>query len=390
MRLSRQISLLVTMLMLLVLLVTVYISIHASRQYLLEQMRIQAQAAGSSLALTMTPILVAGEMTLAEAMLDSVFDRGNYQKIQIKAVDGKLLFERHRPITVQGVPVWFLDFAAVESPVVQSPVVNGVTRIAAVVVTPHPGKAYRALWKMTRSNITWITTLAAVGVVLIWMIVAYALRPLIQVKRQAEEIARQNYSLQTKFPFARELRQLVVAMNDMAETLEGLMAAQMDQVIELASQVHTDAGTGLLNRQGFDERFNQALKQNANLQGQILLIRISGLERLNQFFSFKRGNEELHKLLTRIKEISTSEWEIARLVGADMVVFIPDAQDCDIAQRCEQLVQALNATSEDLQCCIGGINITVGHDKESLLKQANQALQKALAAETRWYAADRL
>ena len=384
MRLSQQITLLVTILMVLVLLSTIYISIHGSRQYLVEQMQTQALDAGHSLAITLTPILAAGEVALARAMVDSTFERGHYQKIQIKDKDEKLLFERQLPLLIQGVPDWFIALTKVENPMVESPIVNGVTTIAYIKVSTHPGKAYRALWQITLANIKWITALTILGMVSIWLIISYVLRPLSSVKRQAEEISKQNYFIQKKLPYACELKHLVVAMNDMAEKLESLMSAQIDQVIDLTNRVNIDPATGLLSRSAFDELLIHALKHDGNLQGQILLIRICGLERINQFFSFKRGNQELHKVLTQIRELSTSEWEIARLAGADMVVFIPGGQDCAIAQRCEQLVQALNAASEDLQCRIGGINITAGHDKESLLKQANQALQMAMDTESNW------
>ncbi len=383
MRLSHQITLLISFVMFLMLMATVYISIHGSRQYLLEQMRLDGQHAGRTLANEISPVLSAGERSLAEAMLNSVFNRGTYQRIQIRALDGKVLFERHVPVVVRGVPTWFMALIAVEVPTVTSPVVDGVTRIATVEMSPQPGNAYRVLWKMTLSNLTWVIALAVIGVILLGLIIASALRPLTQVKRQADAIARQNYSLQTKLPFARELRQLVVAMNDMAEKLEHAMVAQLDHVIELSNQVRTDAGSGLLNREGFDERLHRALKQDINLQGQLLIIRIRGLERLNQFFSFKRGNEELHKIISKLKQLSANQWDMARLAGADLVVFIPDVSDHDLEQRCTELLKTLNAVSEDLQCVIGGISITAGHDRESLLKQANQALQQAVEANDR-------
>ena len=385
MRLSQQISLLVTMLMLIVLLTTIYISIHGSRQYLVNQIQVQAQDAGSSLATTLTPILVAGEVALAGAMVDSSFERGHYQKIQVTDNDGKVLIERHLPVIVQGVPDWFIALTDVQNPMVQSPVVHGVTKIAFVGVSTHPGNAYRALWQITLSNIKWVTALTVVGVLFIWLIISYSLRPLSSVKRQAEEISRQNYIVQKKFPFALELKQLVVAMNDMAGKLDSLMSAQVDQVIDLTNRVNIDPSTGLLSRAAFDDFLKKALLQDASLSGQILLIRIIGLERINQSFSFKRGNQELHKVLTRIKELSTSEWKIARLAGADMVVYIPSEEGNSILQRCEQIVQELNVASEDLHCRIGGINITAGHDKVTLLKQANQALQKAMSEESDWH-----
>jgi len=385
MRLSQQISLLVTMLMLIVLLITIYISIHGSRQYLVNQIQVQAQDAGSSLATTLTPILVADEVALAGAMVDSGFERGHYQRIEVKDNEGKLLIERQLPVIVQGVPDWFVVLTEVQNLLVQSPVVHGVTKIAFVGVSIHPGNAYRALWQITLSNIKWVSVLTVVGVLFIWLIISYSLRPLSSVKRQAEEISRQNYIVQKKFPYAFELKQLVVAMNDMAGKLDSLMSAQVDQVIDLTNRVNIDPSTGLLSRSAFDDFLKKALSQDGSLPGQILLIRIIGLERINQSFSFKRGNQELHKVLTRIKELSTSEWKIARLAGADMVVYIPSEEGNSILQRCEQIVQELNIASEDLHCRIGGINIAAGHDKETLLKQANQALQKAMSEESGWY-----
>lgn len=384
MRLSYQITLLVASIMLLMLLATVYISVHGSREYLLQQMKLHSQEAGTSLANSISPILASGERPLAESMVDAVFSRGAYQKIQIRGLDGKVMIERQTAVRVSGVPGWFIRLAAIQSPTVMSPVVSGVTKIASVAVTLQPGHAYQALWKIQRTNITWIIALAVIGIILLGVMVSLALRPLTQVKQQAQAIAQQNYVLQKKFPFAAELRQLVLAMNDMAEKLESLMSTQIDHVIDLTNKVNTDAGTGLLNRQGFDERFRLALLQDPHLQGQLLIIRVSGLERLNQFFSFKRGNEELKKILDKLKTVAANEWEIARLAGADLVVLVPDAQDETLAQRCEQLVTALNNVSEDLQCFLGGVNIQVGQNKEMLLKQADRALQQAIESERCW------
>lgn len=385
MRLSWQITLLVTVLMVLVLLSTIYISIHGSRQYLVEQMQIQAQDAGGSLAMTIAPILSADEVALAGAMIDSSFERGHYRKIAINDMDGKTIHKREIPIVVEGVPDWFISFASVESPVTQSLIVDGVAKLASIEVIIHPGNAYRALWQMTLSNMKWISALAMIGMVAIWLIVTYALRPLSRIKRQALDIARQNYTLHEKLPYARELKQLMIAMNDMAEKLEILMAAQMDHVIELDNELNTDPATGVLSRKGFDDRLIRALQQDANQQGQIILIRICGLERVNQFFSYKRGNEELKKVFARIKELSIHEWEIGRFSGADIVIFIPDGQSLELDNRCEQLVAALNSASEDLQCRIGAINVTSTLDKEQLLQGANMALQKAMDAECGWY-----
>lgn len=383
MHLSRQITLLVTLLLLLVLLATIYISAHGSRQYLMEQLQTQAQDAGGSLAMSIVPILSAGEVALASAMVDSVFERGFYETIRVTDVQGKVLVKRHMPVVVQGVPKWFVNLTEVKSPVVEMPVVDGVEKIAVVEVAAHPGKAYRALWQITVNNMKWIIAVGVIGVVLVWIVVSVSLQPLQRVRDQAEAIAKQNFLQQHQFPFAKELKHLMIAMNDMAEKLENFMSAQIDQVIELANRVHTDPGTGVLSREGFEERFNRLLADD-NLHGKLLLIRITGLDRVNQFFSYKRGNEELKKVLTRIKELSHNEWELARLTGADMVVFVPNEETVDINERCQELVAQLNAVSADLQCRIGGVVVKGGQDRESLLTHANKALQRAMETEKGW------
>ncbi|MFO7602761.1 MAG: LapD/MoxY N-terminal periplasmic domain-containing protein [Gammaproteobacteria bacterium] len=388
MRLSWQITFLVTVLMLLVLLSTLYISVHGSRQYLVGQLQTQARDTGSSLAMSLAPIIAAGDVALASALVDASFERGYYQQIHVRDTAGQTLIERALPVSVQGVPDWFVALTAVRSPLIQFPLMHGVKKVAMIEVVAHPANAYRALWQISQANIRWVSLLALAGVISIWLIVRYALRPLASVEQQALDISRQNYAIQKKLPFARELRQLVIAMNDMAEKLEGLMAAQIDQVIALANRVNTDTATGLLSRQGFDERLQRALQQEPQLAGQLLLIRICGLERVNQFFSHKRGNEELKKVLTRMKALAANAWEIGRLSGADMVVFIPDARGRDLAQRCAQLAEELNAASADLRCRIGAISIGAGQDKEHLLKQANQALQQAMTVDAGWYVGD--
>src|SRR5262245_51170171 len=142
------------------------IHIAAARRAMQEQLESHAQDAATSLGLSLGALLlIRNDMALAETVVNPVFDRGYYQRIELVALDGKTLLAKELPVAELGVPGWFAALLPLEAPTAASLVTAGWKQIGSVRVTSYPGFAYRQLWDTTWSTLAWLAVLYGAALV---------------------------------------------------------------------------------------------------------------------------------------------------------------------------------------------------------------------------------
>ncbi|MCG8426109.1 MAG: hypothetical protein MI754_01980, partial [Chromatiales bacterium] len=123
MTLSRQLLILIIVLLTLVFAGTFYISMQNSRNYLEEQLESHAQDAATSLGLSISPYLgEQQDIATITSMTDAIFDRGFYRTIRVQDMVGKPLVDRIQPVQLEGVPMWFIERFPLETPIGESTV----------------------------------------------------------------------------------------------------------------------------------------------------------------------------------------------------------------------------------------------------------------------------
>ena len=325
MTLYRQIILSISLLFVLGFLGTVIISTDNLRTFMSAQLESHAQDTATSLGLSLSPPMQAGDMPVINSMVDAIFDRGDYQEITINTINGEELLKRTSPTGIDQVPDWFVDAISLKPPTANALVMSGWRQAASVQVTSHPGHAYNELWINTVDTFWLFLVSASVILALALLAVNFMLRPLRQVEIQADAICNHSYPVQKKLPRTRELRQVVMAMNRLSEKVNCFFTEQASLTERLREQAYKDPVTGLGNRRYFNRQIHAQISNHEDsTQGALLMIELHGLVKVNELSGYIVGDQLLQRagelIDTQLKNIENCF--TARISGASFGVVI--------------------------------------------------------------------
>jgi diguanylate cyclase (GGDEF)-like protein len=272
------------------------------RHFLDKQLASHAQDTATSLGLSLSTAVHSDDQPVLEAMIDAVFDRGYYQRIEVTAVNGETLVERSNPVRIKDVPDWFVRHVGLDTPGAEALVMAGWKQAATVHVSSHPGHAYQELWQNTVDTF-WMFFLTALAVMLLGLImIRVMLRPLQGVESQAEAVCNGSYPIQEKLPRTRELRRVVEAMNRLSRKVNESFAKHSALTDRLRNEAYRDPLTGLGNRRWFDQQLQHHLDtQETPARGALILVALQRLDRVNINSGYQAGDHLLQTVAELIE-----------------------------------------------------------------------------------------
>jgi diguanylate cyclase (GGDEF)-like protein len=213
------------------------------------------------------------------------------------------------------------------------------------------------------------------------------LRPLVLVEQQADALCRKEYEIQTKIPRTRELRRIVFVMNRMTEKVKEMFSEQVIQAEALRERAYNDALTGIGNRRYFESQVTAYLdNKDIDVKGILLLIRIHGLEILNEQKGFLIADELLKRVAASLQEIAAgiAGSVLARLSGSDFGLFLPDYPSSDADRLSREIANKLSGlAAADITASENVSSIGVcDFDRSVILGQLLAEADMALAAAT--------
>lgn len=386
MSLSRQFISLIIVLLLLVFVGTLTISTRNTQAYLNQQLLSNAQDTATSLGLSLRPILEQNDTALLNSTVDAIFDRGYYQRIQLKQISGETLLQRSAPVQFKGVPEWFTTLFPLSSPDASTTITAGWKQIATLHVSSHPGYAYNELWRIASHNFWWLLSLSIAAILITIVMVHILLKPLRAVERQARAISERQFTVQKKLPKTPELRKVAKAMNHMSAKVAQMLSAQTALTETMRARAYEDSLTQLQNRRGFEERLQHIISSPEEFQhGAIFLLRLWNLDEINKESGYLKG-DELLKETAEIARFSCKPYTnatLARIGGADLAILMPNITPEEAATLADELCQRLSrlhikghiATSASTS--LGIAYFTGTHKASELLGTADMALRTA-------------
>jgi hypothetical protein len=159
------------------------------RGYLAPQLQSNARDVARSLGLSISFHLASGDELFAESIVDSMFDSGDYEAIQIFGADGALRIERVRAPSSLDAPQWFSDWVPNPAPQARAELTAGWTQVGLVLVRSHLGYAYAQLWRSARHSVQSALVFLIVALVVMSGLLRVLLRPLQQIETQARAVA---------------------------------------------------------------------------------------------------------------------------------------------------------------------------------------------------------
>lgn len=348
MTLFRQLFLGTSLAFLLVLAAIEGIYVQNAHKYLQEQLTSHAQDAATSLGLVLPASLADNDLVRAEVTVSAVFDRGYYQSIRVVNAKGETLVLKTISAAPAGVPQWFVTLLPLATPTAESLISKGWSQLGRVVVASHPNFAYKQLWRTL-----WEATL---GLMLLYLLVLAALhaflskilRPLREIEAVAHAISQRDFQVVKALDGARELRNVVSAINSMSAKLKAMIEQEVRQATRFRDESNKDALTGLDNRRGFERQAQAWLEGAADLNsGVLFLLQIDNFQRFNANSGFHEGDA----LLKIVADVLADIWPErnlmrARISGATFAVMAFNVDRSDAARLGDEMCAAVLGATE--------------------------------------------
>jgi len=366
MTLSRQLIMLIGVTFLLISSAMFWISVENTRSYLVLQLATQTQNAADSLGLSLVPHMQHKDIAAMDTMINAAFDSGYYTSLTLTNMAGDTLIERENTSQISGVPQWFIDTLKLETPQAESIITTGWRQAGHLRLQANAGFAYQKLWQ-TSVDMLWCSLIIfTVSLLAVWLVLKAILRPLGEVERQAIAISQREFSVLKNIPHTRELKRVVLAMNQMSKKIGGFIQELTERAEQMRQDAHDDALTGLINRRGFEARLDHVLRdKEQGGSGCLALIRLHEFGAYNQQLGHMAGDDLLRDVgaLLRTASEPYASATAARITGTDFAVILPLVQADVAAEFGAALAHALHALSSTLSVQnIAHIGIACFHD----------------------------
>lgn len=331
MSLSRQLQLLVLILYAAVFTGNFWLTLDNTRRYAATQLESHAQDAATALGLSLSPHMAGGDTLLMESMVDAIFDRGFYRRIEVTDSAGQLLIKRDVQVQVAGVPGWFIDWLGFNLPVGEAIIMAGWQPGGAVQVESHPGFAYGELWGSAVEMLGWSALTLVLALMGTMVGLRFALRPLADMERAALAVGEREFRPISPVPRARELRRVVEAMNLMTDKVEAMVTEQHSSTQRQLHDAFIDPVTLLGNRAAFEREVNRMVaRQDESLFGTVVLCQLAGLDELNRNAGYQRGDAMLRVAAASLAGTAGEEDGFAaRLGGGLFGIVLPGSARSD-------------------------------------------------------------
>jgi diguanylate cyclase (GGDEF)-like protein len=349
MKLSRLLVGLISLLWVVVFIATLYTVVNSTRDYLRRSMETHAQDTATSLGLSITQSKSFNDAVTIELMTSAIFDRGYFSEIQVNKVTGEPIFKKRVQIAVQGVPPWFMSTFPLPTPRMNAIVMDGWRKAAVVEVESHPGHAYKELWDIAKQSFWVLLTVAIISLLVVVIVLRLALRPLDDMERQADDIAKRKFTILDKLPWARELHRISTALNTMCRSVEGMLNEQTELADKMRKKAYVDAVTGLMNRNDFNEQLTHLIGAPTKFgTGAVGVVRIRGFAAYNEREGRQAGDTLLKRTAHLLQELCKSYPGslVAKLDGPEFAIVVPEIPDTDLSKLGDALIHGLSEIEE--------------------------------------------
>jgi len=282
MTLSRRLALLVVVMLLLVFLGTFLTSVRNTRDYLETQLKSHAQYAATSLGLSISTHLAKGDQASVDSMSDAIFDRGYYRMLTVENAEGKSIKRLELPITIDGVPSWFISAFPLNTPLGEASVMSGWAQAGRVLIQSHPGYAYIQLWGNAKDTALWFLVSSLFILLMGMVLLRWILQPLRRIEWQADSICNREFPVLDNLPRTPDLRRIMEAMNRMSVKVQRMISELESLAGRLRQKAYQHPVTGLDNKRRFMDIVTDRIESREDfMQGAFYLVQLKSFKEFN-------------------------------------------------------------------------------------------------------------
>lgn len=327
-----------------------YLNFKSLNTYIADQLGANARHTANSLGLALKPVIDPNDMSMAETMINSMFDSGYYQNITLKGVDDEILVERAQDIQVVSVPEWFLNLTKFTAPIESSEIMTGWTKFGTLYVQSSAGLAYYELYNNMKEMFGFLLAMMVLAICATYFGLKTIFRPLVKVRNQAEAILDNKFLIQDKIPFTTDLRQMVLAMNSMVAKVQDIFEQEAKTLDRYQELLYKDALSGMYNRRYFQTKFNEYIASEEYSSGSMVLLSFKELANLKKNLGFEKWQSFVIKIANILEtELEDSKYSgvAARLNDDDFTLLMPAVTSSGVATLVESIMKEIKKESEN-------------------------------------------
>ncbi|MDF0749453.1 GGDEF domain-containing protein [Marinobacter sp. 71-i] len=375
-------------LLLLVLIAAASVSFDRFRDYMSNQLQGHARDGATAIGLSLSNAIDGRDPVASASLIDAVFDSGRYLSVVYMNNQGEDVAGRETSLREVDVPDWFVALADLPLPAGEAEVVRGWSQLGKVRVVSHPGRAYEDLWAVTVRMVAGSALIGGLGLVGLFWMVTRLMRPLSAVEKQARALGKRDFRRRVNLTSTRELNQVTLAMNQMADDLGRLFEGQAKLIQHLRKVNNEDSLTGLASRRAFEQRLKVEVESEERAApGVLFTLQLEEFAEYNQSY----GREEADRLLIRVADALEAfvrrhgDSFAGRMTGAGFAVFLPGVSRADGVIWCRQLVEELDgiysemSAPMDVSVHAGIAQAAENRTVRDLISAADEALRQVQA-----------
>lgn len=386
MTLFKQVALVVSLVFLLIVVTTTISDFRRTGNFLEGQLQTAAQDMTTTLGIAISNSAIDSDVATYETLFNAVFDSGYYSSIELIAPDGSLIHRKDRIVEIEGVPDWFIEMVPLWPAKGETQVMRGWLPLGTLRLTLHPGYVYSSLYENLKSTLWWFCILFSAGMIFLWLLLHSLLRPLNQVKEQAEAIHNNQFVQQKKIPRTTELKSVVVAMNRMVDKVHRIFDEQEATLTNYQKLLYEDEQSGLGNRKYFMAQLQQAHSEEARFHGNMSVIKVHNLEAVYERHGYKMVDLVISSLSDVLREdAGAHNNEYCARIGEDeFAILVPlgDEQIVDQVNNIFERFRGLDVIQEvldEVYLTAGISSVDSGNDMGRTLSDSDFALSQAIS-----------
>jgi diguanylate cyclase (GGDEF)-like protein len=389
MSLRRQLLLVLSILFLLLLLAIQWASLTGTKRFLETQLASHAQDAATALSITLAQSLGKDDAVLAEAQINSVFDRGYFREVHVLRADRTSMVSKELPEKIEGVPIWFSHLLPIETATGEAHITAGWRQLGKVLVVSQPTFAYQYLWRSAIELSGWIVALFICALVLMQGLLRLVLKPLLRIEESAIAVQQKRFEQIDSIPRAPELGRVVRAMNDMSRRVSEMLDAETERAEGLRKKAYEDEMTGIANRAGFELRLTELLAGDLKFDtAAVIAIDLNDMRIFNRSHGFRDGQALMQGITRAAHEaLGGKHWSLMGHINEYSFSYVlVDLPNDDVAQRVARFREmilgeiARSPAAGEVSFCMGVAWFHQGYSRSEVFSRADLAVESSRQA----------
>lgn len=338
MTLFKQMALLLSLFLLMILTTVLILNFQSANRGVAERLYEDAKNTATSLSLSLGG--ANGDLSMMSTMINANFDSGNYRRILLVDIEKNLLYERVIESDIVVVPEWFRELISLKAPVASANVSAGWSQVGILSVQSDSTYAYKQLYTIFTDLLISFVVIAILSLIILNLLLHAVLIPLKEVQKQASAITKNEFIIQKKIPYTKELADVVLGMNNMVSKVKAMFDKGNEELKAHKELEYVDESTQLKNRKYLIDRLPAYLKVDASFESGInMIVAFNGIIEANE----KIGHQHVDKLFVAVAEIFRKNTKdindsiIARINGTEFSIFLPGYSGSDAIELAKSI-----------------------------------------------------